>query len=356
MLNCARVVTAVVVCSSFCFVAQAETVWWDHEFDGTTTPSAGHVAMTHTSVPADDAIVNCPNCVGGKYFSMRGLHKWSYAMVQLNTPDPNTDGDNNPSTNSPAWDKAAGYWPRPADIGCPGNADASPFPHWAEAGWYVPGTGLGNPGCFAGGATIEIRYKWTCENGRGQCDAAVDDNSEGGLPLMYPPMQYQGLMRTDNARGDYIQFATWGTRPEIDIGDDWVVVRMVVGSSWEGMDYYIHDDGSLEPGTSNNRGADWQDASGNNQFGRDELARVVTFNNPYPSFAPEQNNRGWKGFETGGGNNFPNLFGGGNATFEVDYMRWAFDKKVAPVVIPEPATMALVGLGALLCFKRRRRH
>ena len=169
---------------------------------------------------------------------------------------------------------------------------------------------------------------------------------------MYPSMQYQAILGNDSTRGDYIEFVTWGTRPHIDIGDDWVVVRMVVGSSWEGMDYYIHDDGSLEPGTGDNRGADWQDASGNNQFGRDETVRVLTFNNPFPGAAPEQNNRGWKEIETATMDGTLWL-GGGNATFEVDYIRWAFDTAVAPTVIPEPATMALVGLDGLLLTRKR---
>ena len=378
MLNCVRVFTAVVVWSSFCFVAQAETVWWDHEYNASTmlnhaSPDAhtfpgqsytSDVIYYNDSVSNSTigtsggtaSLVSCPTCVGGNYFRMEGNRKWQNGIYINQTPDPNTDGDNNPGTNTPAWNKAAGYWPQPSDVGCPGNFDASPFPHWKESGWYIPGTGLGNSGCMAGGATIELRYKWTCESGTG-CDAAHKiGNREGGMPLMYPPMQYQGMMYTRSDIGDYIEFATWGDRPHVDIGDDWVVVRMVVGSSWEGLDYYIHDDGSMEPGTGDNRGADWQDASGNNQFGRDETVRVVTFANPFPGAAPEQNDRGWKGFETGGGGDYSTRISSGDAVLEVDYIRWAFDKKIAPTIIPEPATMALVGLGALLCLKRRRRH
>jgi len=356
MLNCVRVVTAVVVWSSFCFMAQAETVWWDHEYNGTGTPSASHAAMSQGAVVSgSESIVSCPTCIGGSYYQATGLGKWQSGVFINTQPDANTDGDNKAHTNPTPWDKAAGYWPRPHHAACPGNADASPFPHWKESGWYVPGTGLGNSSCYPGDgpATLEIRFKWTCDGPGGECRV----NDEGGLPLMYPNMQYQGLLRS-NAQGfdsNYIEFATWGSRPTVDIGDDWVVIRMVVRSSWEGLDYYIHDDGSMEPGTSGNRGADWQDASGNNQFGRDETARVVTFNNPYPGAAPEQNNRGWKGFETATMDGTVWLLGG-NATFQVDYIRWAFDTAVDPVVIPEPATMALVGLGALLCLKRRRRH
>ena len=150
-------------------------------------------------------------------------------------------------------------------------------------------------------------------------------------------MQYQALLRTDDPRGDYIEFATWGTRPETDIGDDWVVVRMVVNNSWDGLDFYIHDDGSLMELPTGELVPAWT----TNGPMRNELEQVVGYD-PTPLFAggppPPQSlldaaeTMGWKGFEDATISEVQRL-GGGQALFEVDYIRWAFDKKVAPGIL-----------------------
>ena len=357
MLKCARVVTAVVVCSSFCFVAQAETVWWDWEYNGDLPLNQAHPALWLKDHPntsyVEDAglvtcigdrkcrrptsttdewadVVDCPSCIGGKYLAHKSDSKWDGVVIL-------------------PGDKTQGYWPSAASEGCPGNADASPFPHWTEAGWYVPGTGLGNPGCFAGGATIEVRYRWHGDLNNGPYSSSAP-NKVGLMPFAYPSMQYQALLAHRSDIGDYIEFATWGDRPHVDIGDDWVVVRMIMGSSWDGLDYFVHDDGSLEVGTSDDRGAAWT-ATGN-QFSRNEFEKVVTFANPYPNAAPQQNDKGWKGFETAGREFFAI---GSGADMDLDYIRWAFDQKVYPV--PEPAAgMVLLGLSSTLLLRRRQRR
>lgn len=165
------------------------------------------------------------------------------------------------------------------------------------------------------------------------CDAphqpnqpGVNDGNQAGLmPFAFPSMQYQAQLFIDEERGDYIEFATWGDRPEVDVGDDWIVVRMVMGSSWEGLDYYIHNDGSLEDGggaPGNGSGVDTRGAA----WLPEELTRVITQpNTAYGDLS--QNNKGWKGFETAG---LASFIAGSGANMDLDYIRWVFDKLVPP--------------------------
>ena len=348
--------------------AWAEAQWWDWEYQGDVPLTDAHPALWLTDHPplsdftdldgreelsywqgvfvrrptttSDEwgNIVDCPDCVNGKKLFLKSDIRWDGLLIR--ETDSTREG----------WTKSQGFWPTAADEGCPGQVDTSPFPHFGEAGWHIPASGIGNPGCFAGGATVEVRYRWTCN----LAECPDDGETSGVMPFAYPASgKNPVVMKYDSTRGDHLQFNRGfaGEWPEVDLGDDWVVVRMVFGSSWDGLDYYIHDDGSLEPGTSTNRGADWQDASGNNQFGRNELEKVIIYPNAWD--APGQDNKGFKGGDTASVDTMF-LVGGGSADFELDYIRWAFNKKVAPVPIPEPTMLLLFGAAMPLLLRRRR--
>ena len=329
--------------------AWAEAQWWDWEYQGDVPLADAHPALWLTDHPpysyftdldgreelsywegifvrrptttSDEwgNIVDCPGCIGGKRFSQTTDHTWDGLLIR--SVEPTRAG----------WTKAQGFWPTATDEGCNGQVDTSPYPHFGEAGWHIPATNIGNPNCFAGGATVEVRYRWTGDPtqaysispGGPECV----DGSAGAMPNAYPASgKNPALMRTDTVKGDFIQFSmgVGGERPEIDIGDEWIVMRWVINSSWEGLDYYVHDDGSLEPGTEATRGAAW-DSDGPL---RNELQRILTM--PNMAFGhPSQDNKGWKGGETGSANGMF-LMGGGTADFDVDYIRWAFGNRVPP--------------------------
>ena len=298
-------------------LAEAETKWWDWEYNGDVAPAGSNISgFPMLAVGGPTTLMDCPECIGGKYLHNETTSKWNGGLsIQTGNP-------------------AQGFWPSAASAGCPGEP-SNDINDVAVPGKYGPGTGWGNPSCMPGGATVEVRYRWTCGSPGGP-PCIID--SEGLMPFAYPPMQYQALLRTDNDRGDYIQFAWWGSagaRPEIDIGDDWLVTRMVFGSSLEGLDYYVHDDGSLEEGTALDRGALW---TANGPF-RDELVRLIDQPNVIFGGHDSQEGVGWKGFESAGGELFQIGTGGTDANpaeFDLDYIRWVFDKRVAP---SEPSTL-----------------
>ncbi len=204
------------------------------------------------------------------------------------------DGSVDPTLASPAWVNNSGSGSSDGDV-------------WTNAGskWQ----GYKQTKQWPGGvATIEIRFKFY----------GTGDNYPDDYGVLYgdEPKQWQAQLKDNGTGKDLMTCLVSGGGTDIDIDEDWNIVRFLYGSS--SADVYLLSGGAL----SGNGGA-WSSS---------DINPVLT---------------GWVGM--GAGDSFFEFSG----NTQIDYIRWTNGQLVPPVAVPEPATIGLLLLGIVGLIRRR---
>ena len=188
----------------------------------------------------------------------------------------------------------------PAWGGNIGTTDGDIWSNGDQGKWTGPNL---DPWGSGGTSTVELRIRYN--------DSATGE----GLIGCFHPHQWQGIIQPSGGADDVLYLAGSGGG-HFGMDEEWNIIRLL----YNGNDTTVY---LLPGGAMSGNGGAWT---------QDQIDNPLT--------------TGWVGYGSG----TTNFQLGGN--IDVDYMRWVFDELVP---VPEPATLALVGLGGLTALIRRKR-